>query len=128
MGMSSAATRGIKTAFTNITTSESSRTEIQVDGASASPGSYLLDAVSVHRSGGAEAALDITVRVYDAASGGAIIFYDEMTLDNNGEAAGTFAMGLSFEGGDGLWFTLQASAGSDTDGNVSVTLKPIRRY
>lgn len=128
MGMSSAATRGVKTAFTNITNSESSRTEILVDGASVSPGSYLLDGVTVHRSSGAESSLTITVRVYDASTGGAIIFFDTVTLDNNGESAGTFGMGLSFEGGAGLFFTLEASAGSDTDGNVLVTLKPVRRY
>jgi len=126
--MSSAAVRGVKTAFTNITTAESSRTEVQLDGAAVSPGSYLLDGVTVHRSGGAEASLSVKVKVYDASSGGAVVFYDSFSLDANGLAGGQFGLGLSFEGGAGLWFTLQASAGSDTDGNVLVTLRPVRAY
>ena len=128
MSLSSKALRSCDAlTFANVGGTESARQAILLDAAALNPGNYALAGYTAEMTAGAETTLTLTVRIYDALTNGNLIYTDKPVFAANGESAGQSGLAKPFNrsGVAGLWATLQASAGSDTDITLMVDVAPV---
>jgi hypothetical protein len=128
MAQSSSATRACDAlTFASVGTSESARQQILLDAAAVSPGNFVFAGYTASMTGGAQTAVTVNVRIYDAATSGNRIYQDNPVFAASGNAAGDTNVRKPYNRSAiaGLWATCEASAGADTNITLLCDVAPV---
>jgi hypothetical protein len=113
--------------FTNVTTSETARQAVVLQGSVAVPPNMRLDGYTLMRTGGSDGEVISTVRFWDASSSGVNVYQNTHTLSANNDSAGVLDMRLPLNSAtfSQLNVSLQNDTGTTQDYTLQVYLRSI---
>jgi hypothetical protein len=117
----------VRLTFTNVTTSETARQAVTLQGPLPVPAKIKLDGYTLMRTGGSDGDVVTTVRLWDASSSGYNLYQNDHTLGANNDCAGVLGLGLPLDSADfsELNASLQNDTGTTQDYSLIVYLRTL---